>query len=516
MGLTDSWTIDRLVAQCVFPRLDIYDYYEKSEYNRYIKKLVEFGVGGFCVFGGNLESVSNALSELQSYAQIPLLFCADFEYGLAMRLEEGTGFPHAMALGKVDDLEATEETANCIAKEAKELGIYWNLAPVADINSNPDNPVINIRAFGNNKELVAQHSVAYSLGTQKAKVLACAKHFPGHGDTDSDTHNGRVAIYLTQEDLNNRELEPFRQCIANGVKSIMVAHIDLPNIDTDYPASLSKKIVSGILRNEFNYQGIIITDALDMKAISESFPDGKAAVLALEAGNDIALMPDDAIAAISSLIEKADKDSAFYEKIKLSVEKIYKEKRWVGLIPQFAKPDLNQKLFADHMKTALKTAYRAIEIKGDKNLLPINDELSFAGFSILQRDIDLRAGSRFFTMAAQALESDCDFGFLDMNVTEEQALELRNSLNNPDFLLFAFFVKGGGSVGKIRLPENVKKSLKIIAGNKPIIALIFGNPDLEYDIEADLYIKTYSDSLASIAAAIAELTGRDVEKYTQL
>jgi hypothetical protein len=103
-----------------------------------------------------------------------------------------------------------------------------------------------------------------------------------------------------------------------------------------------------------------------------------------------------------------------------------------------------------------------------------------------------------------------------MNVTEEQALELRSSLNNPDFLLFAFFVKGGGSVGKIRLPENVKKSLKIIAGNKPIIALIFGNPDLEYDIEADLYIKTYSDSLASIAAAIAELTGRDVEKYTQL
>jgi hypothetical protein len=296
----------------------------------------------------------------------------------------------------------------------------------------------------------------------------------------------------------------------------MVAHIDLPNIDTDYPASLSKKIVSGILRNELNYQGIIITDALDMKAISESFPDGKAAVLALDAGNDIALMPDDAIAAISSLIEKADKDSEFYEKIKLSVEKIYKEKRWVGLIPQFAKPDLNQKLFADHMKTALKTAYKAIEVKGDKTLLPLNDELSFAGFSILQRDIDLRAGSRFFTMAAQALESDCDFGFLDMNVTEEQALELRSSLNNPDFLLFAFFVKGGGSVGKIRLPENVKKSLKIIAGNKPIIALIFGNPDLEYDIEADLYIKTYSDSLASIAAAIAELTGRDVEKYTQL
>ncbi len=516
MGLVDSWTIDKVIAQCIFPRLDIYDYYDKPDYNTFIKKLVGFGVGGFCVFGGNLESVSNAIAELQSYAQTPLLFSADFEYGLAMRLEEGTGFPHAMALGKVDDIEATQEVANSIAKEAKEIGVLWNLAPVADINSNPNNPVINIRAFGDNKEIVSKHAAAYSVGTQKAKVIACAKHFPGHGDTDSDTHTGRVSINLSLEELRNRDILPFKANIENGVKSIMVAHIDLPQIDDKLPASLSPKVINGILREELNYKGIITTDALDMKAIAEFFPEGKSAVLAIEAGNDVVLMPDDPIAAISSLIERADKDEKIFNQIKCSAEKIYKEKRWVGLIPQFAKEVLNQKLFAEHMKTALKIAHKAIEVKGEKALLPLNEELSFAGFSILQKDIDLRAGSRFFTMIAQALESDCDLGFLDMTVTEEQAAQLKSDLNKPDFLLFAFFVKGGGSAGKIRLPENVKTSLKIIADGKPVIALIFGNPDLELDIEADLYIKTFSDSLGSIAAAIAELTGRDIEKYTQL
>ncbi len=516
MGLVDSWTIDKIVAQCIFPRLDIYDYYEKEEYNKYIKKLVGFGVGGFCVFGGNLETVSNAIAELQSYAQTPLLFCADFEYGLAMRMEEGTGFPHAMALGKVDDPEATEEVANAIAKEAKELGIFWNLSPVADINSNPNNPVINIRAFGDNKEIVSKHATAYIKGTQKAKVIASAKHFPGHGDTDSDTHNGRVAIDLSFQQLQERELLPFSESISAGVKSVMVAHIDLPQIDAEYPASLSKEIISGILRDKMMYKGIITTDALDMKAIEDSYPEGTAAAMALEAGNDIALMPKDVIAAISAVIEKADQSPELLDQLKNSAEKIYKEKRWVGLIPQFARQELNQKLFADHMKIALKTAYKAIEVKGDKAMLPIDEEKSFAGFAILQRDIDLRAGSRFFTMTAQALESDCDFGFLDLNVTEEQAKALHESLNDPDFLLFAFFVKGGGSVGKIRLPENVKKSLDILANGKPVVALIFGNPDLEQDIKADLYIKTYSDSLGSIAASIAEMTGRDVNKYSQL
>ncbi len=516
MGLVDSWTIDKIVAQCVFPRLDIYDYFEKEDYNKYIKKLVSFGVGGFCVFGGNLAAVSTAIAELQGYAQTPLLFCADFEYGLAMRLEEGTGFPHAMALGRVDDADATEEVANAIAKEAKEIGVFWNLAPVADINSNPNNPVINIRAFGDNKEIVSKHAVAYAKGTQKAKVLASAKHFPGHGDTDSDTHNGRVVINLSKTQLRDRELVPFKAMMDSGVKSVMVAHIDLPQIDDKLPASLSKKVITGMLREELGYEGIIITDALDMKAIEDSFPEGDAAALAIEAGNDIALMPKDSIAAISSIIEKADTNPELLEQLKQSAEKIYKEKRWVGLIPQYAQQELNQKLFAEHMKIALKTAYKAIETKGDKSLLPINEEKSFAGFAILQRDIDLRAGSRFFTMIAQALESDCDFGFLDLNVTEDQAKELHESLNDPDFLLFAFFVKGGGSVGKIRLPENVQKSLDIIADGKPVIALIFGNPDLEDDIKADLYIKTYSDSLGSIAASIAEMTGRDVNKYSQL
>lgn len=258
------------------------------------------GLGGLIVMDDVLADNLQMINELQALARIPMLVSIDGEWGAAMRFYEYAAFPRAMQLGALADPALVEAAGRVIGSELRDIKIFANYAPVVDVNNNPRNPVINTRSFGENPWKVAEWGAAYMRGMQAAGVFGAAKHFPGHGDTDVDSHKGLPVLLFDRARLDSLELVPFRRLIAEGVAMVMVGHLSIPALDsTGTPASLSKPIVTGLLRNELGFQGVIITDALGMEGVAAAGDD--AALLAYEAGADILLMPRDTRHTIDAL-----------------------------------------------------------------------------------------------------------------------------------------------------------------------------------------------------------------------
>ena len=258
------------------------------------------GLGGLIVMDDILADNLQMINELQALARIPMLVSIDGEWGAAMRFYEYAAFPRAMQLGALPDPSLVEVAGRVIGSELRDIKIFANYAPVVDVNNNPRNPVINTRSFGENPRKVAEWGAAYMRGMQAAGVFGAAKHFPGHGDTDVDSHKGLPVLLFDRARLDSLELVPFRRLIAEGVAMVMVGHLSIPALDnTGTPASLSKPIVTGLLRNELGFQGVIITDALGMEGVAAAGDD--AALLAYEAGADILLMPRDTRHTIDAL-----------------------------------------------------------------------------------------------------------------------------------------------------------------------------------------------------------------------
>ncbi len=503
-----QWNALEKSAQCVFPRLDTEKYVESATYKSDINRLVDMNIGGFCIFGGNPEQVEQVIHTLQARAKTPLLISADFENGLPMRLSEGTDFPHALGLGRLG-YESVFKVAQAIAKEASGMGVRWNLAPVADLNTNPDNPVINIRSFGDNSNLVAQHVKSYIEGTQIERVLACAKHFPGHGDTSKDSHLELPLLEHSYERLSNIEFEPFREAIAANVASIMLGHLSVPALDdSGIPASLSPKVVS-VLRDELNFKGLIVTDALDMKAITDNYASDKAAILAIEAGNHIALMPEIPELAIAEIAKYAEKSSSFHEILDIAVRKIIFYKRKFGLIPQYQILEEGKNLYINHAKMALKYAYEVIEKSGDTSLLPIPENSVFAGFAFVEKDKEFKSASRFFTMLAQATENDCDFAYINTKISEDEIEEMRKGVEDANFVIFTLFYRGISIDERDETMQSINNIVNKIAGNKKKILILFGNPLIKKYLNSDLFVLTFSDAFSSLAASVVLLTGRE-------
>ena len=232
------------------------------------------------------------LNRMQRIARIPLLVAADFERGASMRVSSQTLFPHALAFAATRDLSASRYEGAATARQARALGVHWILAPVADVNNNPDNPIINIRSYGQDPQEVAAHVTAFIEGAQsesRQPVLTTAKHFPGHGDTATDTHLGLAVLPADRARLENTELPPFRAAIRQGVDAVMSAHIAVPALDApETPSTLSSAVLTGLLRNELGFRGLIVTDALDMQGVANQWSPGEAAVKALEAGAETA------------------------------------------------------------------------------------------------------------------------------------------------------------------------------------------------------------------------------------
>lgn len=343
----DSLTLRQQIAQMVTVRAAGYLFDHQIRYpaweppNQTLRHWVQdWGVGGVILLGGSAAELALRTQQLQDWAGVPLLISADIEEGVGQRFAGATWFPPPMAIGAIarQNLSQAEELAHqmgaCTAQEARAIGLNWVLAPVVDVNNNPDNPVINVRAFGETPEQVIRLTTAFIRGAQAYPVLTTAKHFPGHGDTAVDSHLELPVISHNRERLNQVELPPFVAAIAAGVDSVMSAHLLIPALDSQYPATLSPAILTGLLRQELGFDGLVSTDALIMGAIAKRYGIGEAAVLAVLAGADILMMPPDPETAILAVEAAVEAGRIAPEQILTAVERIWRAKH------QVCSPDL--------------------------------------------------------------------------------------------------------------------------------------------------------------------------------
>jgi beta-glucosidase len=295
--------------------------------NAELQRLLAAGVGGVILLGGSATELRLRCAQLGRWGGQPLLLCADVEEGVGQRFPGASWLVPPLGLGMLHSrdrqraLHLAERYGQCTGREARALGLNWVLAPVCDVNNNPANPVINVRAWAEQPAAAAELVAAFCRGLQAEGVLGCAKHFPGHGDTCSDSHLELPLLPHDRKRLEAIELPPFRAAIAAGVATVMTAHLLLPALDPQRPATLSAAVLTGLLRQELGFNGLVVTDALMMEAISASYGPGEAAVLALEAGADLVLMPADADAAIAALVAAVQGGRLSRERLEASAQR---------------------------------------------------------------------------------------------------------------------------------------------------------------------------------------------------
>lgn len=336
-------------------------------------------IGGVIFMQGGPVRQARLTNEWQSSAQVPLLIAMDAEWGLGMRLDSVKNFPKQMQLGATQNPAFAYQIGASIAQQCKLLGVHINFGPVVDVNNNPNNPVINLRSYGEHKEDVARFSEAYIKGLQDNGVMACAKHFPGHGDTDADSHKELPIITKSKASLEAVELYPFARVIASGVQSIMVGHLQVPALEPNekLPATLSPAIVSDLLKKEMHFKGLVITDALNMQGVANYYQPGEVDLKAFQAGNDMLLFSQDPEKAISKIEIAVKESAALAEALSNSVRKILMVKYQYGLT-QLKKIDtigLVKKLNSTTDKINSAIAHQAItDVKGNAKELLKNGE----------------------------------------------------------------------------------------------------------------------------------------------
>jgi beta-N-acetylhexosaminidase len=384
-----SLTLREKVAQLIFiPFHGAAPNARSHEYRQFMKLVRETRVGGMVLVNWNNGRLTQKahpyalaafLNRMQRLSRVPLLVAGDFERGASMRVDGTTVFPQAMAFGAAGDLAFARFEGEVTAREARAVGVEWLFFPVADVNNNPDNPIINIRSYGEDPKQVSALAVAFIEGTRadpKYRVLTTAKHFPGHGDTAVDTHLNMAVINASRERLESVELAPFRAAIQAGVDAVMTAHIAVPALaPANVPATLSREILTGLLRDEMGFKGIVVTDALEMGGIAQGYSSGEAAVLALEAGADALVMPPDPEAAVKAILAAVQSGRLTRARIDESVARLLAAKERVGL-DRHATVDLeaigDQIDAPEDRERADEIARRAVTlVKNQGNLLPL-------------------------------------------------------------------------------------------------------------------------------------------------
>lgn len=341
--MTTDWTLPQQVAQMIVVRASGHYFDGQIRYPQWEATNAQLrhwlgglNVGGVILLGGSAAELCLRTAQLQSWAQTPLLIAADIEEGVGQRFEGATWFPPPMALAEIVNaevaLQLAQQMGQVTAQEAAALGINWVLAPVVDVNNNPQNPVINVRAFGQTPEQVSQLTTAFIQGAQSTPVLTTAKHFPGHGDTATDSHLSLPILHHSPERLAAIELPPFQAAIAAGVDTVMSAHVLLPAWDEQAPATLSHRALTQTLRQDLGFEGLIVTDALVMAGVAQWGSPDEVCVAAIAAGADILLMPPDPAAAINAVVTAVEQGVIPAERIAASVERIRKVKQKVTKI----------------------------------------------------------------------------------------------------------------------------------------------------------------------------------------
>jgi beta-N-acetylhexosaminidase len=481
-------------------------------------------VGGLIlvnVFEGHLVQradpveAAKVINHMQKLARIPLLVGADLERGASMRFNNTTVFPHAMAFAAGGDPAAARYEGQITAREARAIGVNWVFFPDADVNSNPDNPIINIRSYSEDPKQVSEYVVAFLGGAASDphyRVLTTAKHFPGHGDTATDTHLNMATISADRKHLDEVELVPFRAAIAQGVDSIMTAHLAVPALETaDLPATLSPAILTNLLRNELGFKGIVVTDALDMGGVAKGFSPGDAAVRAIEAGADVLLMPGDPVAAINAVVAAVKEGRISKKRLDDSLDRVLAAKLRVGLnVTRYVNTRTLLKAVnqPEPNRRAMEIAQHAVTLdKNDYHLLPIAPG-SDACFAILREGPNSQEGAAILPQINKrapgrpALMLDPSMSEADLDHAVEQA-------GTCSAWYVEAYVSVAGYRGNVSLGGNFPQLLaKLIGSGKPVMLVSLGNPYLLRSFpNVAGYMTTFSTVPPSEVAAVEALYG---------
>lgn len=474
------------------------------------KQLAELGLGGVVVRGGTPESVAALTNELQRASRVPLFVGADYERGLRMQMKTaGTPFTNNMGVAAAGDPRAAFEQGRITAEEARAVGVNWLFGPVADLNNNPDNPVINVRSFGEDPRRVAEFVAAAVRGTRAGGALSTAKHFPGHGDTAVDSHIGLPTIRADRARLDRVELVPFRAAVAAGVDSLMTAHIALPELTGDeLPATLSPKVTTELLRGGLKFDGLVVTDSLGMGAITKGFPGGEASVRAILAGADVALTPPELKASLDALEAAVKGGRLDPARVDESVRRILRAKYRLGLserrtVDTQAVRSLVER--PESVESARRVAEASITLLRDgRGLLPLDAKRAAgAAFVVVAADDDPEEGRTFIPRVrarapgARVLRADPK-----TNAGEYDAL--LSEAAKAETIVVAAFVKRAAGKGTVALPERQAEFVRrLIAVGRPVAVVAFSGPYLVRQFpEAAAFVVAYGiEDVAQEAAA---------------
>lgn len=511
-----SMTLREKIAQMIITYSDGYSLSENSaEYQRLSNLIVNEKVGGVIFFKGNAVQEAELINSLQSISETPLLMSADFERGTNMRLDDGSLFPSNMALGATRNTDLAYQMGLQIAKECRAIGIGQNYAPVVDINNNSDNPIINVRSYGEDPELVSMMGDAFIKGMQDGNVIATAKHFPGHGDTDIDSHSDLPVLNFDRSRLDNLELIPFKNAIKNNVMSVMIAHLSLPSLDNEsnVPASLSKNIINGLLIDEMNFKGLVVTDALNMAGVVKHFSAEEVALRCVNAGVDLILMPQGESVSISAIENAVNSGTLSEEQINNSVRKILNAKEWLKL-NEYKISDVNKVSQVVNSDEAKKISRQIADesltlVKNDGNIVPFNNASEQSCLIVSLNNGNEKANSDYFLNRFTDLNKFKSFSYYDLTGNINGINDVVADAANYDVIIVPIYAKVKIKTGTVGLPESqISLINSLTASGKKVVVVSFGNPYLIQGFpDVSSYICAYADAGTSIDAAIDSFYG---------
>jgi beta-N-acetylhexosaminidase len=516
---------------------------ESPEYLQWRDAMQKYHIGSFAMtvhvdgpflLRSEPYEAAELLNRLQRDSKLPLLFAADFERGVSMRLQGTTVFPHAMAFGGDGKMEDAENFGRITGEESRAIGIHWNFFPDADVNSNPANPIINTRSFGEDPQQVGNLVTAYIKGAHQAGMLTTVKHFPGHGDTATDSHLGVASVNGDRAHLDSIELPPFRQAIAAGVDSVMVAHVTVPALDPDpnHVATISTSVVTDLLEKQLGFKGLIVTDALDMAGLTHLFANniGRAAVEAFKAGNDLLLIPADLGASYEAMVKAARSGEISRERLDHSVLKILKIKASLGL-------QVSRTVDVSALATAVgkpeniafgqQVAESAVTLVRDNGkVLPLKTKGTIKGglpyttveethnqvVGVIFSDDARTESGRVFGREFRARIPDARVIYVDPRIAAGESDEVLKAVDEAQTVVTAVYVipsagKIGNSMAMADATGTLLQQVLDRAAAKTVVVAM-GNPYLASDFpKIENYMCTFSNAPVSELGAIKALFG---------
>lgn len=490
----------------------------------------DFHLGGLTFFQGTAKEQVRLTNHYQKISKVPLFINIDAEWGLGMRLTGASKFPYQMALGAIQDDSLIFQMAKQIAKDCKLIGVSSPLAPVIDINNNPKNPVINYRSFGENKELVAQKGIAYMKGLQSENILDNAKHFPGHGDTSVDSHIALPVLNHSNERLHQLELYPFKKLIREGLSSLMTAHLSIPIWEKkeNTPVTLSQTILSEILFDELKFEGLVITDALDMQGITNFFKEGEADLKAILAGNHIITNSQSVALGVKKIKEAILNGRWSEEKLNAVVRKILAMKKWVGLDDFSPILEKDFDLLLNNNETSLlnqQLAQESITQLGTTTFSPLNKSRNTALFKIKGQPTTISERDKVAHHLKEINKSENDFidekytqyvdQFFSWDVYEEESKysTILAKLLKYDHVIISLHGVNIKPFNHFDIPLKVRKELLQKIADKKVTLLLFGNAyafdELENNDAINHIFIAYQDGIYQQKAVLNCLLGEE-------